>query len=49
MKDLRDCDFQVAFWEKEGEQYTLYQIDGRYFILEVNDFTKLFDKIPEEV
>lgn len=45
MKDLRNYDFQVAFWEKEGEQYASYRISGRYFIVRVDDFTKLLDKI----
>ena len=45
MKDLRDYDFQVAFWEKESEQHALYRINGRYFILKVDDFVKLFDEM----
>lgn len=45
MKDLPDYDFQVAFWGKEGEEHALYRINGRYFILKVDDFVKLFDEI----
>ena len=45
MKDLPDYDFQVAFWGKEGEEHALYRINGRYFILKVDDFAKLFDEI----
>jgi hypothetical protein len=49
MKDLRDHDFQVAFWEKEGEQFALYRIDGRYFVLKVGDFSQLMDVILEKL
>jgi hypothetical protein len=48
MKDLPNYDFQVAFWVKEGDEYTLYRIEGKYFVLKANDFMALLDKILEK-
>jgi len=49
MKDLPDYDFQVAFWEKKGEEHALYRMTGRYFLLKVDDFSNLFNKIFEKL
>ena len=49
MKDLQDYDFQVAFWAKEGEEQALLRIDGKYFLLKVDDFEKVFDKIRKRL
>lgn len=45
MRKLPDYDFQVAFWGSEGEERATYRIDGRYFVLKIDDFTELFNKI----
>ena len=49
MKDLQDYDFQVAFWGKEDEEHALFRIDGRYFMLKVDDLETLFDNLFEKL
>lgn len=49
MRELPNYDFQVAFWGKEGEEQALYRVDGRYFVLKIEDIRKLFDKVREKL
>jgi len=49
MRDLPNYDFQVAFWGEESEEQALYRVDGRYFVLKIEDFTKLLDKMREKL
>jgi len=48
MKDLQNCDFKAAYLLKEGEESFLYRINGKYFLIKLDDLDALNKKIFEK-
>lgn len=48
MKDLQNYDFKVAYLSKEGEESFLYRINGKYFLVKLDDLDVLIKKIFEK-
>jgi len=49
LKDLQNYDFKAGFFIKEGEELdVLYRINGKYFLVELDDFEMLMNKIFEK-
>ena len=45
MKNLIDYDFQLALFSLENKEYCLFQIDGKYFLLNVDDYKNWIENI----
>ena len=48
MKDLQNYDFKAAYLLKEGEESSLYRINGKYFLIKLDDLDALIKKIFEK-
>lgn len=51
MKDLQNYNFKIAYSLKEGEELggLLYRINGRYFLVELDDFEMLMNKMANKI
>lgn len=47
VRDLPNYDFRVAF-SKQGEEFALYRINRKYFLVKLDDFNELAKKALEE-
>ena len=44
MKNLKDHDFENAFFTKEGKGYVLLRRNEKHFLVEANDWIESLDK-----
>lgn len=49
MKNLQHYDFQVAFFGDEGQEQVLYRVDGRYFLITLDDLERLLKRLTESL
>lgn len=48
MKELQGHDFRVAFLTVDDKEYALYHIDDKYYVIQIDDFMKIIEKIIEK-